>query len=74
MLMRIQTLREAQAMTQIQLAAQMGVNQNTVSQWENEVALPRTRDLPLLARVLRCTIDDLYAPEDTDDAAGEPAC
>lgn len=74
MLMRIQTLREAQAMTQIQLAAQMGVNQNTVSQWENEVALPRTRDLPLLARVLRCTIDDLYVPEDADGAAGEPAC
>ena len=74
MLMRIQTLREAQAMTQIQLAAQMGVNQNTVSQWENEVALPRTRDLPLLARVLRGTIDDLYVPEDADGAAGEPAC
>ncbi len=51
-------------MSQLQLAADMGVSQNCVSQWETEVALPRTRQLPQLAQVLGVEIGDLF----TDDA------
>lgn len=63
MLMRIQELREGQGLTQAQLGAHMGVAQNVISQWENERSLPKTRQLPLLASVFDCTIDDLFRRE-----------
>ena len=50
-------------MDQKDLAAEMGVNQNTVSNWETEVSLPKSRELPKLAMVFGCTISDLYEPE-----------
>lgn len=71
--MRIQELREGANLTQVQVALRMGVSQNTVSQWENEVALPRTRDLPQLANVLQCSIDALYNREDEDAVEYDPA-
>ena len=73
MIMQIQKLREMAGLTQVQVALRMGVSQNTVSQWENEVALPKSRDLPQLARVLHCEIGELYVPEDDAGEAWEPA-
>lgn len=73
MIMQIQKLREMAGLTQVQVALRMGVSQNTVSQWENEVALPKSRDLPQLARVLQCEIGELYVPEDDAAEAWEPA-
>lgn len=65
MIMRIKDLRIESKMSQAELANGMGVLQNTVSQWESEVALPRTRQLPDLAKLLGCTISDLFAePEE----------
>ena len=61
MMMRIRELREAANMTQKTLSEKMGVQQNAVSNWESEVSLPKTKDLPLLARVLGCSINELYA-------------
>lgn len=69
MIMRIQELRDVAGLTQVQVALRMGVSQNTVSQWENEVALPKSRDLPLLARVLQCEIGDLFVPEENAESA-----
>ena len=63
MVMRIRELREREHMTQQQLADRMGIIRNAVSNWESEVALPRARDLPLLARVLGCEINDLFVSE-----------
>lgn len=66
MVMRIRELREAANLQQKQVAAHMGVLQTAVSNWETEVALPKARELPRLARVLGCSIDDLFVPlEDT---------
>lgn len=62
-IMRIRALRQQAGLTQTQLGAGMGVAQNCISDWENEVALPRARQLPELARLLDCTIDELYEPE-----------
>ncbi len=67
MIMRIRELREAASMTQKQVADSMGVLTSAVSNWESEVALPRARQLPLLARVLGCSIDELFLP--TEDAS-----
>lgn len=63
MVMRIKELRRKAGLTQVELADSVGVAQNVVSQWETEVALPRARQLPELARVLGCSIDDLYTGE-----------
>lgn len=63
MIMRIRELRSKSEMSQSNLASEMGVAQTTVSQWELEIALPRTRQLPDLARVLGCSIDELFVPE-----------
>lgn len=63
MIMRIKELRKQANKTQMQLAVEMGVAQNCVSGWETEVALPRTRQLPDLAKALGCSIDELFVPE-----------
>lgn len=60
MVMRIRELRHAAGMTQTQLADSMGVTQNAVSNWETEVCLPRARQLPELAKLFDCTIDELF--------------
>ena len=62
MIMRVRALRKAAGMSQNQLAECMGVAQNCVSQWETETALPRTRQLPDLARALNCSIDEPFVP------------
>lgn len=62
MVMRIKELREAADLQQKQVAECMGVLQTAVSNWETEVALPRARQLPLLAQVLGCSIGDLFVP------------
>ena len=62
MVMTIGKKRRAAKLTQTQLSTKMGVSQSVVANWETEVALPRTRELPRLARVLECTIDELFDP------------
>ena len=63
MLMRIRELRRAAKMTQGDLGASMGVTCSCVNNWEQEIALPKTRQLPLLAAVLDCSIDELFTDE-----------
>ena len=60
MVMRIQELRAAKGMTQRELGIEMGVDCSSVTKWETEVALPKARDLPQLARTLGCSINDLF--------------
>ena len=74
MIMSIRTRREAAGLTQQALGIAMGVDQSAVTKWETEVALPKARDLPLLARVLGCSIDDLYADSDGDPPDELEAC
>lgn len=64
MFMRIRELRELAGLQQKQVAESMGVLTTAVSNWESEVALPRARQLPTLAKVLGCTIDDLFEQDD----------
>ena len=62
-IMRIRELRKEAGLTQVSLGVQLGMTQSIVSDWENEVYLPKARDLPLLARVLGCEINDLFVNE-----------
>lgn len=58
--MKIRELREAKGLRQNQLAEAMGVIPSVVCNWESEVALPKARQLPQLARVLDCSVDELF--------------
>lgn len=58
--MRLEELRKKQGMTQNELAALVGVQQNTISQWESGKRHPTSTTLPRLANVLGCTIDELF--------------
>ena len=61
--MKIKELRTKVKMTQLELAITLGVDRSTVTKWENGAAYPRAEQLPTLARVLKCSIDDLYVKE-----------
>lgn len=65
--MRIREMRERAEMTQQTLGTRMGVMGSAVSNWESETALPLSRQLPLLARVLGCSISDLFEPDVIDE-------
>ena len=59
--MQIREKREDVGLTQRELGARMGVDCSTVTKWETEVALPKARQLPLLAEVLGVPIGELFA-------------
>lgn len=58
-------------MRQSCLAERMGVTQSVISEWEKEVYLPKTRQLPALAETLGCTINDLFVPSDKASQTNE---
>jgi len=64
----IKIMRERANMTQCELAQKIGVEQSAISMWETGEARPRTNKLPVLAKILNCTIDDLF----TDKERGVP--
>jgi transcriptional regulator with XRE-family HTH domain len=64
MVMKIRELRENMGLTQQQLASRCGVAQSVVSAWEAEINLPRTKQLPHLAKILDVPIEDLFEEQD----------
>lgn len=61
----IQKLRERAKFTQKNLAEKLGVGQSTVAMWESGAQMPRADKLPEIAKILGCTIDELF-----EDQAG----
>ncbi len=57
---RIKQLRFKAGLTQEQLAEKLGIGAQSVSKWENAVAMPDITALPLLAEIFGVTIDDLF--------------
>lgn len=64
MIMRIKECREQQGLTRCQLGAETGVAPFVIESWEKESFLPLCRQLPRLAQVLGCSINDLFVPEE----------
>ena len=58
--MGIKQKRESKGLTQEELGKKIGVNRSTVAMWETGEAMPRADKLPELAKILGCSIDDLY--------------
>lgn len=52
--------RKKQKMTQAELANMIDVSQSVVSLWETGEAMPRADKLPQLAKILNCSIEDLF--------------
>ena len=57
---KIKQLRCRAGLTQEQLAQQLGIAPQSVSKWENAVAMPDITALPLLAEIFGVTIDELF--------------
>ena len=57
---KIKQLRFKAGLTQEQLAAKLGIGAQSVSKWENAVAMPDITALPLLAEIFGVSIDDLF--------------
>ena len=53
-------LRFKAGLTQEQLADRLGIGAQSVSKWENAVAMPDITTLPLLAEIFGVSIDDLF--------------
>ena len=64
--MKIRELRQARGLSQARVAEDVGVSKPAVCKWETGVSVPRTELLPLLARVLDCSIDELFGGEQKD--------
>jgi len=59
---RIRELRQEQRLSQAKLAASLGQkSSSTIGMWETGTRRPPSKILSKLARVLHCSIDDLYA-------------
>lgn len=56
----IRTFRHRANLSQSQLARQMGLSQNTISQWELGISVPRFYAVPALTRILGISTVDLY--------------
>ena len=57
---KIRQLRFKAGLTQEQLAEKLGIVPQSVSKWENAVAMPDITMLPLLAEIFGVSIDDLF--------------
>lgn len=69
--MRFKWCRENIELTQTEVAKMLGVSQSTVSMWESGESKPRTEKLVALARLYKCTVDDLLKEdEETQHKAG----
>ena len=59
----IREYRKAAGLTQAELAGTMGVKQAAVAMWEADKSVPRADALPLIAKTLGCTIEQLFEKE-----------
>ena len=60
----IKTVRESKNLTQQYIANELGISRTSVAMWETGEAMPRADKLPELAKILGCTIDELFAEEE----------
>lgn len=52
-------LRKKAGLSQRYVADYLNISQGAVSQWEQGLSMPSADKLPLLAKLLNCTIDEL---------------
>lgn len=71
MLIALKKLREQKGLTQTELAKKFTVGQSTIAMWESGEAMPRADKLPLLAKILECSIDDFFRKDEENQEEQE---
>ena len=61
---KLKELREAKNLNQLELGNLLNITQSAVAHWEAGHAMPRADVLPELAKILGCTIDELFSPSE----------
>ena len=56
----LRKFRLAMNLSQEYIAKNLSVSQQAIAKWETGEALPRADKLPKLAKILNCTVDDLF--------------
>lgn len=56
----IKKLRCINRLTQLQLAKEINVDRSTIAKWETGSSKPNVNKLPIIAKVLNCSINDLF--------------
>lgn len=62
-MIRLKELREEYALTQTQLAKELGFAQRTISNWENNISDPNIQTLIILSNYFHVTIDYLIGKD-----------
>ena len=57
--MNLKTMREAVNITQAEMAKTLGLKQSSVAMWETGKSVPKTTDLPKLAKVLNVSVEEI---------------
>ena len=58
--MELKQIREEKGISQKELANALGVTESAISHWESGRYLPTADKLPMMAKILDCTIDALF--------------
>ena len=53
-------LRQNRNLTQQIVAKELNISQQAVAKWENGECMPKPEMLPKLAKILNCSIDELF--------------
>lgn len=69
-MLNIRKIRERKKISQESIAAQIGVTQGAVSQWESGNTMPTAQNIIDLARILGCTTDDILITDKEDKHNG----
>ena len=56
----IKAARKRIGISQAELADRMHVTQSAVSHWENGISMPTPKQIPVLAKVLKTTVSELF--------------
>ena len=68
MRLNLKPIRVNAGFTQAQLAEESGVEQASISRWETGESMPGVDKLIKLAKILNCSIDDFFKPDQPDTA------
>ncbi|WP_026766738.1 helix-turn-helix domain-containing protein [Selenomonas ruminantium] len=57
---RMRKLRQAQKLSQQELASKIKVDRSTVAKWETGMHFPRMNKLRQLTQILKCSFEELF--------------
>ena len=57
---KIKQYRKEHGLTQVEFAALLSVSPQTISKWERKDCFPDISVLPMIAKVLGCTVDEFF--------------